>query len=409
VLTPASVGSIHFTNNATLLPAKTYATLTLDNGGTASGAVTATTLNLNAGILDIGGNTLTVTALTNDGTILTTILTSGNGSNLALTPASVGSARFTNTASLLPAKSYATLTLDAGGTATGPFSATDFILNGGEFIAPAETLSVYGDFTNSGIFTANGGTVDFVGSAASTITGDTNFCNFNCTTAGKQLLFEDGSTQTVEGVLTLEGISGNSLVLESVSGARWYIDPQGEVSTKHLRVSYAENIGPNIIYTVGGVFTDCIRWVASLAETLTATEIAQLTPEADIPSVIPDNIPDVSLGDSPALIEIATEELIADTQSSQQDAPAGLEGGIMEEAHADTLGGFDYSLIYEEEDKKYKKQYVSGKYRTVVIVFEGAVAVAPYNSQGAIKEQEELVRANEQVSREHVLDDAETD
>ena len=31
----------------------------------------------------------------------------------------------------------------------------------------------------------------------------------------------------------------------------------------------------------------------------------------------------------------------------------------------------------------YKKQYASGKYKTVVIVYEGKVAVGPYDEKGA--------------------------
>ena len=43
--------------------------------------------------------------------------------------------------------------------------------------------------------------------------------------------------------------------------------------------------------------------------------------------------------------------------------------------------------VPEESDKKLKKDYIIGKYRTVVIVFEGRVLVSPYDEEG-VKEKE---------------------
>jgi hypothetical protein len=49
--------------------------------------------------------------------------------------------------------------------------------------------------------------------------------------------------------------------------------------------------------------------------------------------------------------------------------------------------GFDYSILYEEAEKKYRKHYAAGKYQTVIIVFEGKVVTTPYDEKG-IKEKE---------------------
>jgi len=61
--------------------------------------------------------------------------------------------------------------------------------------------------------------------------------------------------------------------------------------------------------------------------------------------------------------------------------------------------GFDYSVIYQEEDKKYKKHYTQGKYRTVVIVFEGKVLTAPYSEKGVDEKQGVMVTAGNRVSQ----------
>jgi hypothetical protein len=61
--------------------------------------------------------------------------------------------------------------------------------------------------------------------------------------------------------------------------------------------------------------------------------------------------------------------------------------------------GFDYSVIYQEEDKKYKKHYTQGRYRTVVIVFEGKVIAAPYSEKGINEKQGTMVTAGNRVSQ----------
>jgi hypothetical protein len=61
--------------------------------------------------------------------------------------------------------------------------------------------------------------------------------------------------------------------------------------------------------------------------------------------------------------------------------------------------GFDYSVIYNEEDKKYKRHYKEGRYRTVVIVFEGKVLTAPYSEKGVSEKQGVMVTAGQRVSQ----------
>jgi hypothetical protein len=59
-----------------------------------------------------------------------------------------------------------------------------------------------------------------------------------------------------------------------------------------------------------------------------------------------------------------------------------------------------------EEEKKYKKTYKSGKYRTVVIVFEGKVIVAPYSRKGAEYNKGVTLTSGQTTTVESALEEA---
>src|SRR6185295_13233564 len=80
-------------------------------------------------------------------------------------------------------------------------------------------LTLGDDFTVSGTFTHNNGTVVFNTSATSTITGTTSFYNFVSTTAGKPLRFGANQTFTIAGTLTLTGTTGNEITLDRFGGS----------------------------------------------------------------------------------------------------------------------------------------------------------------------------------------------
>ncbi|MFC1576337.1 LamG-like jellyroll fold domain-containing protein, partial [Candidatus Omnitrophota bacterium] len=95
--------------------------------------------------------------------------------------------------------------------------------------AASHNITLSGDWTNtnSSDFGAGTGTVTFNGTGTSQITGSTTFDNFTCVEQGKTLVFEAGETQTISGVINLNGQNpgtGNFLVLESSSaGSAWYL------------------------------------------------------------------------------------------------------------------------------------------------------------------------------------------
>jgi len=116
--------------------------------------------------------------------------------------------------------------------------------NGDVVIAANSTLSASNsanfnarrDWTNNGTFTHNSGTVVFdPGPLAVTISGANTWFNFTSTTAGKTLQFENGVTQTVEGLLTLTGSDGSLISVDSDSGGnQWLIDHQGTESVEYV-------------------------------------------------------------------------------------------------------------------------------------------------------------------------------
>ncbi|MFH0772626.1 MAG: filamentous hemagglutinin N-terminal domain-containing protein [Candidatus Omnitrophota bacterium] len=61
--------------------------------------------------------------------------------------------------------------------------------------------------------------------------------------------------------------------------------------------------------------------------------------------------------------------------------------------------GFNYAVLYKEEGR-FIKAYVVGKYRTVVIVFEGRVAVVPYDESGLRLDEKLILTTGGKISQE---------
>jgi hypothetical protein len=143
------------------------------------------------------------------------------------------------------------LTVSTGTTtlATNDLSlAGNLTLSGGVLNANGRNLNVAGNWANSGTFTAGAGTVTLNGSGAQAISGSTTFNNLTaaCTTA-RTLTFTAGTTQTVAGALSLNGIANQLLSLRSSAAAVWKIDPQGTRSCSYLDVQWGENLRKPVI------------------------------------------------------------------------------------------------------------------------------------------------------------------
>ena len=122
-------------------------------------------------------------------------------------------------------------------------------------IAAGQTLTVYGSWSNAVATNAlsGAGTVEFKGATTNTIYGSTTFNSLVCTNAGKTLLFQAGTTNTVTAIagLRLTGASGagNKVsLLPATPSTQWYIK---SVNTP-ANVSYVA-VSNSTVATSGGV------------------------------------------------------------------------------------------------------------------------------------------------------------
>src|SRR3990167_7036133 len=128
----------------------------------------------------------------------------------------------------------------------------------------AINISSDGNWSNSGTFSPGNGTVQFNGTNHG-VNGDSTFYNLICITAGGQLTFEAGKTQTITGITRLNGASGNYLRLRSASdGTQWRFDPQGTRDINYVDVKDSNNINSTVISPAN--FTDSgnnTNWVVA--------------------------------------------------------------------------------------------------------------------------------------------------
>jgi len=185
--------------------------------------------------------------------------------------------------------------------------------------ADTATINVSGDWTNNDTFTADTSTVNFDGAALQSITACSSCIsgsfstlqssnasvagvsfldaltttNFTDTTAASKLTFKAGTTHTVSGTLTLDGSSGNEIVLVSdtpasrftldvTSGAQTvsYVNvTDSQSSTNNITASHSTSVSnnddgeatPHWVFTKtisGTVYTDDDELTAIASETV---------------------------------------------------------------------------------------------------------------------------------------------
>jgi hypothetical protein len=161
----------------------------------------------------------------------------------------------------------------------------DFTISSGSVSALSTTMTVGGNWTNAGTFTAGTGTVIFNGPDPSTISGNNTFYKLTCVTPGKVLKFTAGSTQAVANALTLTGSAGNPVFIMSTQpGSSWSINPQltrdisytdvrdsNNTNTTDIDVSgqHCMNSGNNTKWTFGA--PDNFTWTGLGADELWST------------------------------------------------------------------------------------------------------------------------------------------
>jgi hypothetical protein len=161
---------------------------------------------------------------------------------------------------------------------------------GGALTAGSGVLEVTGDWDNAGTFTGGAGPVQLVDGcsrASALILGSTTFTRLSITTSsGKLVSFENGSTQTVTGELTLTGQVGGELQIDSTSsGNEAFIDLTGsqDIAAVDVNDNHAigatlfgdadSSLGPN---TLGWLISAAIPALSTLALVLAAAAVAAL-------------------------------------------------------------------------------------------------------------------------------------
>jgi hypothetical protein len=147
------------------------------------------------------------------------------------------------------------LTITGSGTATVDAETNDpnidiagnFVIGTGDTFLASSTgdFTIAGNWSNSGNFTANSGTVtlDGAGSTTQEISGTTSFYNLYATTATTRTLqFAASTVYTITNNLTLTGTSCSALLtLRSSSSAQWSLDDDsgGTTSVDYVDVQYS--------------------------------------------------------------------------------------------------------------------------------------------------------------------------
>ncbi len=219
-----------------------------------NGALTLTngTLDLNGYNLDLTGGSFvnnstlrlqgaeTLTAFTND-TDSGTVVYDGTGTYT----------------SLAAGANYYHLQFNGSGGSWAAIADTDvdgnLTITSGTFKDGGKTVYLAGNWSNSGTFTPTG--TLYLNGGNQTISGSSTFNNITKTPSSQQTLtFENSQTQTVNGTLTLKGVSSDSrLLLRSNSnGTAWKMNPTGTRSVEYLDIKDSNNLNSTEIQCTSG-------------------------------------------------------------------------------------------------------------------------------------------------------------
>lgn len=297
-LTPSTSTFAYTGNNgggATTVQSETYNNLTVNNGSETynlEGTTIAVATTVTAGTLALNGQTLQSTGtLTVDGTLSGTTNVTANGevtgsgtinltgglflhrvvtnsdysfgsssgsnnwtfSNLQFRNADTNNhtitARATGTGEVVVTGTLTIGSASDTNTSTYNLNTNDRILNvdgsvditnqGALSASNSASFTVGDNWTNSGTFTHNDGTVTFDTTTTATFAGATTFYGFTSTTAAKTLEFTAGQTFTIAtgGLLTLTGTADpNEIQIKSTTASQWFINHQGTESVSYVQV-----------------------------------------------------------------------------------------------------------------------------------------------------------------------------
>jgi len=232
------------------------------------------------------------------------------------------------------------------------------IASGVTFNANAKNITLCDGWDNSGTFNHGGGTVIFDGATAGGVYGDTTFYNLSIEVPGKIMYFEGDAYQEVLNVVTFKGDVNNKLYLLREEGTTgyWHIMLPAFRASNVVEYVHVENS-----------YND--------------REMYLNPPNSDGSNTAfwftPSNNPDPKYDWRDPIIIIPTF------------------------AFAEMRISLVNNLWGEEEEKaKWGKKYAKGKYKTVVVVFEGSVALAEYDEMGPEYKNATMVKGGEKFEKE---------
>ena len=209
--------------------------LTINNGGILTGGagpVGITGALSNSGTFNAGAGTITAGSLTNSNDFNASGILNVTGTLLNSAGTFTGGTGAINAADLTNNSTFNTNS--AAVNVSG-----NFLNSAGTFTGNASTITVNGNWTGGGTFTPGTSTVVFAGAGTTTINGSNSFNNFRCTTLSKSILVQQGTTQTVGGLFTINGSAvGTRISLASTGGTptTWNLVLNGSYACQYVAV-----------------------------------------------------------------------------------------------------------------------------------------------------------------------------
>jgi len=130
-------------------------------------------------------------------------------------------------------------TLDTTAVSHYNINTGDIIIgNSGTLLGQAATITLTGNWSNSGTFTAGTSTVVMNGGTTVSVIGTTTFNNLTIThTSAKEVDFDSTGITHVTGIFNVTGHSGNLITLRSdATPTKWQIHPTGTASADYVDV-----------------------------------------------------------------------------------------------------------------------------------------------------------------------------
>ncbi len=249
-LTNNNTGTVNFTSSVT----GGNASSTFATGSGSTSEFDSTVMSTGLLVPSTSANTV----IYGGGTQTIKIPTTNPYYNLTISTAGVKSLAASTTVS--NALSITAGSLDTVNGSNFPLIVKDITIGAsGTLLGQGSTITVTGNWSNSGVFTAGTSTVLMNGGATVTVSGNTTFANLTIThTSAKQVNFQTAGSPTfaITGLFTVTGSLGQPIKLYSdASPTQWTINPTGTASVDYVDVQDSA-CGGGSIAIMPGNFTN---------------------------------------------------------------------------------------------------------------------------------------------------------